>query len=214
MMQALDALEGYLQSFTDEHPPLVRLAFIHYQFEAIHPFLDGNGRMGRLLIALLLRSWGAAAVAAALPQRLLRAAPQHVLRPAAGGQPSVAWREWVLFFLNGWSSKRATPATAPAASNDLRGDWHDRLTDVRAAAHALKLADSLFVSPLLNIPQAQKLLDASYPTAQRSVEKLVEVGILRQAGEQNTARPTPPARSSRWWASRWRWAMCGGQRET
>ncbi|MBC7239607.1 MAG: Fic family protein, partial [Chloroflexi bacterium] len=56
MDEALDALEKYLQS-DDMYPPLIRLAFIHYQFEAIHPFLDGNGRIGRLLLSLLLVQW-------------------------------------------------------------------------------------------------------------------------------------------------------------
>jgi Fic family protein len=185
MLQALDALEGYLQSFTDEHPPLVRLAFIHYQFEAIHPFLDGNGRMGRLLIGLLLRSWEL------LPLPLLylsayferhRSTYYDLLLAVS---QRAAWREWVLFFLNGVLEQARDASDRARRLNDLRAAWHDRLTDLRAAAHALKLADSLFVSPLLNIPQAQKLLDASYPTAQRSIEKLVEAGILQQAGEQN-----------------------------
>src|SRR5205823_2841430 len=58
MTQALDAFEKYLHADDPRNPNLVRLAMIHYQFEAIHPFLDGNGRVGRLLITLLLVSWG------------------------------------------------------------------------------------------------------------------------------------------------------------
>jgi Fic family protein len=95
-----------------------------------------------------------------------------------------AWREWVLFFLNGVVEQARDASDRARRLNDLRSAWRDRLTEARASSHALKLADSLFVSPLLNIPQAQKALDVAYPTAQRSVEKLVEAGILQQAGEQ------------------------------
>lgn len=185
MLEALAVLEGYLQGFTDDYPPLVRLAFIHYQFEAIHPFLDGNGRMGRLLISLLLQAWEL------LPLPLLYLSDyfeRHrgvyydlLLRVSRHS----AWREWVLFFLQGVLEQARDASARAGRLNDLRGEWRDRMTNARAPVHALKLADSLFVSPLLNIPQAQKLLDVAYPTAQRAVERLVELGILQQAGDQS-----------------------------
>jgi Fic family protein len=185
MPAALDALAGYLQGFTDDHPPLVRLAFIHYQFEAIHPFLDGNGRMGRLLISLLLHSWQL------LPLPLLylsayfeshRATYYDLLLAVSRRN---AWRDWTIFFLQGVLEQARDASDRARRLNDLRSEWRDRLTAARASAHALALAESLFVSPMLNIPQAQKLLDVAYPTAQRSIEKLVEAGILQQAGEQH-----------------------------
>ncbi len=139
MLQALDALEGYLQSFTDEHPPLVRLAFIHYQFEAIHPFLDGNGRMGRLLIGLLLRSWEL------LPLPLLylsayferhRSTYYDLLLAVS---QRAAWREWVLFFLNGVLEQARDASDRARRLNDLRGGLArpaDRLTGRRARPEA------------------------------------------------------------------------------
>jgi Fic family protein len=81
MRQCLHELEAYLHA-DDAHPPLVRLALIHYQFEAIHPFLDGNGRIGRLLIILLMVHWGLAALADAVSQRVFRASSAGLLRPA------------------------------------------------------------------------------------------------------------------------------------
>ncbi len=185
MLEALDALAGYLQGFTDDSPPLVRLAFIHYQFEAIHPFLDGNGRMGRLLISLLLQSWEL------LPLPLLylsayferhRSLYYDLLQAVSRRG---VWREWVLFFLQGMVEQARDASDRARRLNDLRDGWREQLTTARASAHALRLADSLFVSPLLNIPQAQKVLEVAYPTAQRSIEKLVEGGILQQAGEQS-----------------------------
>jgi hypothetical protein len=109
-----------------------------------------------------------------------------------------AWRDWTLFFLQGVLEQARDASDRARRLNDLRGEWRDRLTAARASAHALKLAESLFVSPLLSIPQAQKLLDVAYPTAQRSIEKLVEAGILQQAGEQNYGK-SYAAKFSRWW---------------
>ena len=102
MHPALDLFETVsVQREHDGYPPLVRLAFIHYQFEAIHPFLDGNGRIGRLLISLLLVELGAAVAAAALPERLLRAAPRSYYDLLQAVSEHGAWREWVAFFLAG-----------------------------------------------------------------------------------------------------------------
>ena len=179
MLEALDAFEGYLHSFTDEYPPLVRLSFIHYQFEAIHPFLDGNGRVGRLLTSLLLMSWQL------LPLPLLylsayfeRYRPRYYDLLSAVSERG-AWREWTLFFLQGVVEQARDASDRSRRLHDLESEWRERLTGARAPALALKLAESLFVSPILTIPQAQKLLDVTYPTALRCVEKLVEARILQ-----------------------------------
>ena len=91
MKQALYALETYLHEDADL-PPLIRIALIHYQFEAIHPFLDGNGRIGRLLIILLLVHWDLLPLPLPLPQRLFRTASARLLRSSLGGQ-SAKWLE-------------------------------------------------------------------------------------------------------------------------
>jgi Fic family protein len=183
MLDDLGAWEKFLHDET--LPPLVQTALMHYQFEAIHPFLDGNGRMGRLLISLLLHSWQL------LPLPLLylsayfeshRATYYDLLLAVSRRN---AWRDWTIFFLQGVLEQARDASDRARRLNDLRSEWRDRLTAARASAHALALAESLFVSPMLNIPQAQKLLDVAYPTAQRSIEKLVEAGILQQAGEQH-----------------------------
>ena len=66
---------------------------------------------------------------------------------------------------------------------DLQAAWRERLTEVRASALLLRLADSLFASPVLIIPESQRLLDVTYRSAQRNVEKLVEAGVLQQVGD-------------------------------
>lgn len=178
MWAALDALEKYTHA-EDAHPPLVRLAFVHYQFEAIHPFLDGNGRIGRLLIALLLIEWNL------LPLPLLylsayfeRHREQYYELLLAVSQRS-AWREWTVYFLRGVSDQARDTVDRVKRLQDLQREWRDRLARLGASSRAIQLADSLFDTPMLTIPQAQKVLGVTYRAAQGNVQRLVEIGALR-----------------------------------
>lgn len=182
MHDALDKLEIHLHS-EDGYPPLVRLAMIHYQFEAIHPFLDGNGRIGRLLISLLLVHWKLLP----LPLLYLSAFFEHhrdayyalLLAVSELG----AWHDWLLFFLRGIAEQSRDAVSRSKQLQDLQVGWRDQLTRGRASALLLRLADSLFDSPVLSIPDAQRLLGISYPGARHNVEKLVEAGILHPVGD-------------------------------
>ncbi len=183
MHQAMDALEKYLHR-DDVYPPLLCLGMVHYQFEAIHPFVDGNGRIGRLLLSLLLVQWDL------LPLPLLHLSAyfhRHrqtyydlLLEESEGG----AWREWLLFFLRGVAEQAQDAATRAKKLQDLQVHWRTRLTQLRTSALALRLADLLFENPILTIPQAQRLLQVgSYHSAQKTIEKLVSVGILQPIHE-------------------------------
>jgi Fic family protein len=133
MHEALDALEKYLHAQGD-YPPLVRLAFIHYQFEAIHPFLDGNGRMGRLLLSLLLVNWDL------LPLPLLYLSA-YFERYRSGYYDLLMavsqrgdWREWALFFLRGVAEQARDAITRIKGLQDLQIAWRERLTQARLDA--------------------------------------------------------------------------------
>ena len=186
MHNALDAFEKYLHA-EGEHPPVVRLALIHYQFEAIHPFLDGNGRIGRLLISLLLVHWGL------LPLPLLylsaffeRHRDEYYDLLTAVGEDG-AWHEWVEFFLRGVAEQASDAISKAKQLQDLQLDWRQRLEGERSAL-PLRLGDHLFQSPVLTIPQAQHVLEVTYHSARRNVEKLVKAGILQPAGEVGGVR--------------------------
>jgi len=188
MVPALDALERYINRVEDQYPPLVRLAFVHYQFEAIHPFIDGNGRMGRLLITLLLVDWGL------LPLPLLylsayfdRHRDRYCdLLQAVSEYGS--WREWVDFFLDGVTQQANDANQRIKEIEDLQTDWEHRLSGLGRSTASLRLAHSLLAAPILTIPQAQKLLGVTYPAAQKSVERLAQAGILRPVGEVRYGR--------------------------
>ena len=183
MREALAAFENFLHD-AGAYPPLVRLALVHYQFEAIHPFVDGNGRIGRLLLSLLMVEWGL------LPQPLLYLSAyfhhhrQEYYELLMAVSECGTWRDWISFFLQGVAEQAGDAIVRAKQLQDMREAWRERLAKARSAL-PLRLADSLFASPVLTIPQAQRLLGVTYHSAQRNVQKLVDAGILQQVGESS-----------------------------
>ncbi|MCE5202939.1 MAG: Fic family protein [Actinomycetia bacterium] len=183
MSAALSDLEKYIHS-DDGTSPLIRLGLIHYQFEAIHPFEDGNGRIGRLLISLLVCHWGL------LPLPLLylsayfeRNRDEYLDRMFEVSRAG-DWESWLVFFLNGVATQSRDAAKRAADLEDLHDQLHNRLHEARASANALHLLDQLFAVPVITINRAQEFLGSiTYMGAQGVVEKLVEVGILRMRQE-------------------------------
>ena len=178
MQQALDAFEKYLHNDCIQ-PPLVRLAFIHYQFEAVHPFLDGNGRIGRLLISLLLANWNLLPLPLLYLSAYFEQHRQEYYERLLAVSQRGAWREWLRFFLQGVLAQGRDAIGRAKRMQDLQINWRARLAEARASASVLRLAESLFDSPLLTIPLAQTIMGMSYNGTKRSVEKLVEIGILQ-----------------------------------
>jgi Fic family protein len=179
MMDAMDAFEKYLYAPSDI-PPLIRLALIHYQFEAIHPFLDGNGRVGRLLISLLMCAEGL------LPQPLLylsayfehhrQAYYDYLLAVSQKG----SWTEWIVFFLNGVAEQANDALARTARLLDLWQSYRQRLSSPRSSVLLERLIDSLFENPVVTIPRAVQLLGVTYPAAARHIHTLLGAGILAE----------------------------------
>lgn len=182
MHEALDAFEKYLHS-NDVYPPLMRLALIHYQFETIHPFIDGNGRVGRLLISLLLVEWGLLSLPLLYLSAFFCRHRQDYYDLLITVSEQGAWSEWISFFLQGVTEQAHDAITRARQLQDLQTNWHERLTEARASALLLRLVDHLFDSPVITIPEAQRLLDVTYRSAKLNIKKLVDAGILNQVGE-------------------------------
>ena len=180
----LSQIDAWLHS-ADPLPPLIKAGLAHVQFETIHPFLDGNGRLGRLLITLLLCSDGV------LTQPILylslhfkrhRALYYDLLQDV---RLTGDWERWCEFFLEG------VTATATQAADDARKILdlleHDRARIARigrAAPSALKVHAYLFAKPYLSIPKAATELGISVPAATTAVRKLVELDVLRPTTAQ------------------------------
>jgi len=175
MQIALDALEKYLHSEA-ALPPLVRLALIHYQFEAIHPFIDGNGRIGRLLISLLLVHWNLLPLPLLYLSAFFEKHRQDYYDLLMAVSARGAWREWVSFFLRGVAEQARDAVVRAKRLQDLQSEWRHRLVQARASGLAFSLVDALFDSPVMTIPQAQRQLDVKqYHSARRHVRQLVKL---------------------------------------
>ncbi|RMH24442.1 MAG: Fic family protein, partial [Planctomycetota bacterium] len=182
---ALAALDRWIHA-DDPLPAVVRAGLAHAQFETIHPFLDGNGRVGRMLITLLVEHWGL------LDQPLLylsvaikRRRPQYYTRLDAV-RAEGDWEGWTAFFLE---------CVAEAAEDGVRvaGELHalvarDRrrvLGHDRSTLAAAQLLDLLPSHPIVTVPMAAELIDATAPTARKAVEVLEGLGVLREtSGKQ------------------------------
>lgn len=179
MMEVLGALERYLHA-PDALPPLLRLGLIHYQFEAIHPFLDGNGRVGRLLITLLLCAWDL------LPQPLLYLSAyfeqnrQTYYELLLAVSQRGAWEAWLEFFLRGVASQARDAVRRVGQLQALRETYREQLQAARAAARLLQVVDWLFVQPILTTRQVEAALEIDFATAQRYIDQLVAAGLLRE----------------------------------
>jgi Fic family protein len=179
MMAALDQFEKYMHLPSDL-PPLVRMAMLHYQFEAIHPFIDGNGRIGRLLISLMLVTDGL------LPQPLLYLSAfferhrSDYYRLLLDVSQRGNWTEWIIFFLRGVAEQAEDAIVRANKLQKLSSEYRDQLQTARAAAALLKLADRLFKTPIITVQAAMKILGQSQPSAQHNIDRLVEAGILEE----------------------------------
>ncbi|HEU4760372.1 MAG TPA: Fic family protein [Dehalococcoidia bacterium] len=161
-----------------EMPPLVRCALMHYQFEAIHPYLDGNGRIGRLLIVLLL------CAERVLPTPLLylsdyfernrKEYSDQLYNVSATGQ----WEPWLRFFFDGVAEQADDAVLRSRRIRQLQEQYRDRLQQQRASGNALRLLDELFANPYMTTPLASRRLGVTPAGARLILERLAKARIV------------------------------------
>jgi len=182
-------LERFIHDASQVLPPLVKTALIHLQFETIHPFLDGNGRIGRLLIAALLEHWGL------LPEPLmyfsgyLKQHQAEYYRRLAGVRTEGDWEGWVAFFLEG-VAKAALDAerSIVAIATLLAADRRRLLASSKAGPTSYRLFELLPMMPRFTIEQVRQKLGTSFPTATASVKVLEDLGLVAELTGQKKNR--------------------------
>ena len=185
LMDKLGAFERFIHEHTHDVPVLVRCALAHAQFETIHPFLDGNGRVGRLLITFMLVEAKALSLPLLYLSIYLKANRSEYYDRLMNVRLQGDWEGWVKFFLRGVSE------TARLASDTGRDII--RLRDAHRAlfaknVNALSLLDSLFVRTHIDIKQAAAVMKCSFVTASRIVGELVAAGVLTEITGQSRNR--------------------------
>jgi Fic family protein len=183
MQEALGQLErSFHPPIFHQYPDLISVGLIHSQFETIHPFLDGNGRMGRLLITFLLCDHKV------LDHPLLylsiyfnrnrKAYYEHLQAVRDEG----AWEPWLHFFLIGVSEVAREATTMAHQIVVLRESLRTRITDQlkSRASNGLRVLEALFGDPVVDVKKVEKLLGCSQPTALHLVDDLHGMGLLRE----------------------------------
>lgn len=181
VMPALGALEKYLHDDSDRLPPLIKAGLIHVQFETIHPFLDGNGRLGRLLITLFLCERGI------LRQPLLylslyfkqnRATYYRLLQEV---RERGAWEAWLEFFLDGVAlTANQAFDTANRIVDLFQEDRARIIAEAEAPNSALRLHDLLKTSPYLNAPLARSRTGLTMPTVNSALDQLSRLALVTE----------------------------------
>lgn len=180
--KALSDLEHFMHA-KDAMPELIRIGLTHAQFETIHPFLDGNGRVGRLLITLLLCEQGTLLSPVLYLSYYLKEHRTEYYDRLQSIRQDGTWEDWLKFFLRGVAdvSREATD-TARAIVN-LRETDRDRIINEmgRVAGNALKVHELLFRFPLVSVNPVAEMLGVSFTSANRLIERMVETGILAES---------------------------------
>lgn len=186
--ELMESFEQYL-SGTDDLPAIVQIALLHYQFETIHPFQDGNGRLGRILILLGLCQHNLLHVpllnASLHFERNRQQYYDGLLRVSTHGD----WNGWISFFIEGLKVAAIESMHKLTDLTELQRQYHDRLRSARNSSLLLTLVDHLFIKPVVTVSDAARIMKVSYQAAQNSVQKLVAAKILVEINPR-----TPPAR--------------------
>lgn len=181
LAELLADFEIYLHAEDDELPPLIRAGLLHVQFETIHPYLDGNGRIGRLLVTLLLEEWGLLRVPLLYLSLFFKRHRGEYYRRLAAVRTEGDWEGWIDYFLEAVSTI-ATEAVATA--RDLFAlVSHDRgrvLVTPGSTVVAARLFEMLPQRPVVTIASVMKLLDNTRPTVTKAVTALVDAGVLEE----------------------------------
>jgi Fic family protein len=186
MMRSLDNWEKYLHDESPRLPLLVRCALLHYQFETIHPFLDGNGRLGRLFVVLYLMDRGQ------LPGPLLYLSSYFDQRKSVYYDRLQYVRErgeineWLMFFLDGVAVQATDAIDRAELLSDLREHYRTLLRGSRSRAS--EVVDLLFESPVITVRHVQTQLNMSQPGVTNLLRQLTALGIVKQVGQGTGTR--------------------------
>lgn len=177
--ECMDILEAYInREGRDEVPALIDMALVHYQIETIHPFSDGNGRVGRMLISLM------AIERQLFESPLLYVSPELedkkdeyidlMLKVSTEG----AWESWIIFFLKVVKDSAKNSILVVDRLLELQTDYRERITKKSRSANAVALVDRLFDTPVVTVRDVQDQFSVTYRAARNTIDKLIEEEIL------------------------------------
>jgi Fic family protein len=172
----LQSFEQYLHS-TDDFDPLVRAFLAHYQFETIHPFRDGNGRVGRLLLSLMTQEWCRLSSQWLYMSAFFEKRRKEYMDLMLAVSTQGAWENWIRFCLEGVVSQAEDAEKRCDKLLSLHRDFHERLKG--GSVRLSRLVDGLFSRPVITVNQYKSHFDVTYPTARSDLSKLESMGVVQ-----------------------------------
>jgi len=183
------ALERFLHDDRAPYPTLAKAAMAHVQFETIHPFLDGNGRIGRLLIAFVLHHAGVLSRPLLYLSLYFKKNRAEYYRLLDLVRSEGDWEAWLDFFLEGVDSTATNAVQTAQRLVALFGEDEIRIQSLgRAAASALRVFNAMRERPLITVNEACRRSGVSFPTATKGTEALMGLGIVRELTGQRRNR--------------------------
>lgn len=170
-------LESYVNLQDIEMDPLIRAYLVHYQFEAIHPFADGNGRIGRVLLSLIIAKWCDLKMPWLYLSPFFDQFKDEYIRNMFQVSTEGAWEAWLDFCLTGTIRQAKDAIRRCEQLNSLKETMPSRLEN--QTVRTQKIINSLFSNPFVRIGSLSRILNVSYPTAKDDVQRLVDADILR-----------------------------------
>jgi len=185
LMDCLTAFERFLHDRT--MPPLIHIALCHYQFESIHPFLDGNGRIGRLLITLLLIERKLLPSPILYLSAFFEATKDEYYKQLYNVSSKGTWSDWLTYFLNGVAAQSIDVFSRAERINHLLTDWQLK-TALLTSGIASEIVKFLAVNPYLTTNKIAKTFDVAFTTAQRAITILERLDIIKNVSEKKRDR--------------------------
>ena len=187
MNKALGQWEKFLHS-DNSIAPLIKCALMHYQFEAIHPFLDGNGRVGRLLITFYLYEKDYLKYPILYLSDFFERHRNEYYDLLLGVSQNGNWDAWLKYFIRGVAEQSKVAEETGYKILDLQKKYRQQLQKESVSMSVFQLLDMLFLNPFVSLPGVSDYLKITWPTAKASVERLVKLGILKEVSGRKRSR--------------------------
>ncbi len=172
-------LEKYI-NLAPLEPKVVQIALTHYQFETIHPFADGNGRVGRLLIVLQLIQLGLLSAPMLYPSAYFERTRDQYYLELQALRDTGRWEAWIRYFVEGLREQAQHTLDLVASIQSVQNELRQRISGIRRHASMARVLDEFLAEPVLTTTTVSKKSGLSFGTSQKAVGDLAAIGILRE----------------------------------
>jgi Fic family protein len=183
VVSTMHSLEKYCHSTSGRYDPLVDCFLVHYQFETIHPFLDGNGRVGRLLLAIMLQQRCGLTKPWLYMSEYFESNRDDYISRLFDVSAKCDWASWIEFCIRGTFRQAKDAVSRCERLLAIRSQFRERLSQVGGSVRLMEIVDDVFHSPFVRVADLPKRLNISYPTAKADVDRLVQAQILKELPE-------------------------------